>query len=1161
MIRTLFKILILWLAFAWVVVSNPRSPWARAFRARLRGAPVFFEPISGTAILVSLAFSAASMGASYAVARLTAPKPTPIDRGKQHDVRVMGSEYGTTIPRVWGRARLSGNIVWSSGVREIVTTSQVRPGGKKGPKQTVNNYSYATSLALMVCEGPVASVPRIWADDEVISNLEGSDNFANYYEAEYATLAGAAAVVDDAECSGGRGVSTSGLSNTITFSNVRAERTGSHSIFIYYKSNSTLNVSLAVNGGAPVAVSLPGTGGAAVSHEHAGVTLNAGGSNTVALTYTAGGTGPTVDRLFVSHLLDLEEPQLFPEPTGFINPGSFGIANEDRPLPRYNYRPNPDGTGTTAGRIVTGGNANVRIYTGTATQAQDSLLVAALGATRAPAHRRKVVIVLEDFFIKEGRVPNFTVEVEQGTHALDLTLQDLYGLVGVSPARCEFSGLSTEYMRGLIMEQRSQVRQLVEFLQLRHQFDVAEVDAKIRATKRGGSPTVTINWWEMRAHDHGAQMPAFDCSVTDTEELRLPRRVDVNYLDPAREYHTNTQSASRFTGNTFDVVTINLPLVLTEDEAAQLAEIILFNEHTEKRRFEFVVGPKYLRVAVNDVINLNLKDAFETVRVVNRQASFNGQVKLSCVATDASVFAQSAVGTTGTSGFESPKGVLNPAVTLLAAIDTTPLNPNEDGWLLYLAGCGRRGGEWRGSFINRERVSDLWEPIAVLDTPATMGVALTALPTWSKGSDLMDTTNTVDVGLYYGTADSVDESDLYTLQANRWQVGGETLQAMTATELTVAAGEPYVAKYRLSRLLRGRNGTEWAMSSHAINEPAVFVDGAVEVISMSPQDAGGNLNLRAVTVGMLLDDAATQVVPYRANSVRPLSVIHATGARSTRGDILIRFTPRTRRNGEIREGLPVPSAEETKRFWVEVLNAAKTSVLRSMPVILGMRLPVVLNPYGTLPAGTIDGNRIKGPAAASGYEAFYSAYSEQDITETGVLLEGSLNAGINSQGSRFGVRSPVPRRDGTLPACDYEVVFVSDTNQFFVKVNGATVFTDTGTNYQAQKVGILFSGTEVRFYLNYSGPTSAPFYVSPVAPQFPYKVDARAYSYDTSFGTVWGVSDLKLSTSQPATVYSAAQIRQDFNLSISDPLPASINFRIFQESTDVGRGFETEVSL
>jgi hypothetical protein len=96
------------------------------------------------------------------------------------DLRVQSSGYGSVIPRVYGKARLSGNVIWMRGFHEETRTqTQTVGGGGKGGgggRQTTTTvtYVYFCDVAVALCEGPITGIGKMFADGNAI----GSEHFA-----------------------------------------------------------------------------------------------------------------------------------------------------------------------------------------------------------------------------------------------------------------------------------------------------------------------------------------------------------------------------------------------------------------------------------------------------------------------------------------------------------------------------------------------------------------------------------------------------------------------------------------------------------------------------------------------------------------------------------------------------------------------------------------------------------------------------------------------------------------------------------------------------------------------------------------------------------------------------------------------------------------------
>ena len=78
------------------------------------------------------------------------------------------SSYGVALPRIHGRMRVAGAIIWAT---ELQEHSQLQ-GGAKG-QAAVNAFSYTANLAVAVSSRPVTGIGRIWADGKLLRGSAG----------------------------------------------------------------------------------------------------------------------------------------------------------------------------------------------------------------------------------------------------------------------------------------------------------------------------------------------------------------------------------------------------------------------------------------------------------------------------------------------------------------------------------------------------------------------------------------------------------------------------------------------------------------------------------------------------------------------------------------------------------------------------------------------------------------------------------------------------------------------------------------------------------------------------------------------------------------------------------------------------------------------------
>lgn len=85
-----------------------------------------------------------------------------VEVGRVDRFRLTSAAEGAAITQLYGRMRISGQVIWATEFTETVR----RSGGGKGtsPQTESADYSYSVSVAIALCEGEISSVGRVWAD-------------------------------------------------------------------------------------------------------------------------------------------------------------------------------------------------------------------------------------------------------------------------------------------------------------------------------------------------------------------------------------------------------------------------------------------------------------------------------------------------------------------------------------------------------------------------------------------------------------------------------------------------------------------------------------------------------------------------------------------------------------------------------------------------------------------------------------------------------------------------------------------------------------------------------------------------------------------------------------------------------------------------------------
>lgn len=94
--------------------------------------------------------------------------PGPRRGPRLNDLSIQTSSYGSQIPRIYGRMRVAGSVVWATELKE----SSEPAGGAKGQPDVIV-YSYSASFAVALSSRAAKGVERIWADGKLLRGAAG----------------------------------------------------------------------------------------------------------------------------------------------------------------------------------------------------------------------------------------------------------------------------------------------------------------------------------------------------------------------------------------------------------------------------------------------------------------------------------------------------------------------------------------------------------------------------------------------------------------------------------------------------------------------------------------------------------------------------------------------------------------------------------------------------------------------------------------------------------------------------------------------------------------------------------------------------------------------------------------------------------------------------
>lgn len=497
------------------------------------------------------------------------------------------------------------------------------------------------------------------------------------------------------------------------------------------------------------------------------------------------------------------------------------------------------------------------------------------------------------------------VQGKLGTSSLAAIISDLCINAGFSSSDIDVGNITAQ-VDGIIISTPQTFRDTIEMLQSAYFFDVVESDNMLKFIPRGQEPVQAIMESDIAIADTKHSKEAF--VITRSQEIKLPKRVNVVFITRLFNYQSAMQYSQREVTSSLDTLTIDLPLVCSEQTAKNIADITLFTHWMGRTEYEFALPLRYMQLEPSDVITVSISGITHRMRIVSIRMEGISQMHVTAVAEDDSTFDFYTAPATGSTLLQGNNII---PVTTLELLDL-PGFPGDDAdkGVLRAAACGL-SGKWTGTALYRSDDGGMnYTRVVDMNSPSAIGKAINALA--GGPTAVFDDYNTVTV-LLLSSAELQSVTQLAVLNgANAAIIGNEVLQFTTATLI-----EPN--KYMLSGLLRGRLGTEWATSSHLAGERFVLLDGSLGRINMANNIIGLNREYKPVSYGATLPATSAQGFTYTGIALKPYNPVHITGIRDSSGNLTLNWVRRTRLGGEWQDGTDVPLNEALEAYEVDII--------------------------------------------------------------------------------------------------------------------------------------------------------------------------------------------------------------------------------------------------
>jgi hypothetical protein len=241
--------------------------------------------------------------------------------------------------------------------------------------------------------------------------------------------------------------------------------------------------------------------------------------------------------------------------------------------------------------------------------------------------------------------------------------------------------------------------------------------------------------------------------------------------------------------------------------------------------------------------------------------------------------------------------------------------------------CGYGGPNWPGAAVLRSKDGGAsYEKVAALTFGATMGTINGTLGGYAGHPDEVDAGTTVTVTLGYDTGRLAGVPYDSMLAGLNIGVFGNEIIFFQNAQLVASR------QYKISGMLRGRRGTEWAINSHTTNERFVLYEpAAFRWIDMETADIGVPYKWKVVSVGHDPANYPALDFTYTGANLKPYAPCGLVGVRDSAGNLTIGFDRRNRIQGEWRDWVDVPMSEAVEAYEVDIYSDGSFStVLRTL---------------------------------------------------------------------------------------------------------------------------------------------------------------------------------------------------------------------------------------
>lgn len=494
---------------------------------------------------------------------------------------------------------------------------------------------------------------------------------------------------------------------------------------------------------------------------------------------------------------------------------------------------------------------------------------------------------------------------------------------GLTASQVDVSDLTTITVGGYSVSNICNGADIISPLRSVAFFDAVESGDVLRFPTRGKELVMTLTEDQIGCFDSsstgadgsGSGVPPA-VAIVRQDETVLPRSIRFHYKGISRDYQDAEQdSPFRLTSRATDDQDISIPLCIGDGQAIQSAEILWSDAWAAQNSYTISVDQSLAELEGADCIGVPVNGVIQRMRIVNDSNSAFVLRKLSCVADNQGSYVSFAVASPPVTPPTTLR-FLSPTLAVFLNIPSLMDADNNAGFYVVAYPDPDAGNTWNGATFYQSVDGTNFTNAATALQAGTVGTLDSSVPesepfTW-------DITTVITVNLPESESFESRTDDAVLAGANAAAMGAdgrwEIIQFATATQVSPT-------QWQLSRLLRGRRGTEYVMGSSETGDQFVLIStGDLVRIPLSVSQIGAEYVYKVVSIGAPFSTGHTYEFTSRGTALVPFSPVDASAIYVSGGDIEISWTRRDRLGETLMSGMDVPLSDFPESFQVDIVE-------------------------------------------------------------------------------------------------------------------------------------------------------------------------------------------------------------------------------------------------